>query len=79
MEVLELLKKNEYERHESMELIRELKMLLARDWRVQVAWRSREDNTHADFFAKQALQMGVGLRLMTREEANALLARDGMT
>ena len=79
MEVLELLKKNEYERHESMELIRELKMLLARDWRVQVAWRSREDNTHAVFFAKQALQMGVGLRLMTREEATALLALDGMT
>ena len=31
LEVLELLKKNEYERHESMELIRELKMLLAKD------------------------------------------------
>ena len=58
MEVLELLKKNEYERHESMELIRELKMLLARDWRVQVAWRSREDNTHADFFCETGIANG---------------------
>ena len=62
-----------------MELIRELKMLLAKDQRVQVTWRSREDNTHADFFAKHALQMGVGLCLMTCEEVSALLALVGMT
>ena len=43
-----------------------------------MTWRSREDNTHADFFAKHALQMGVGLCLITREEASALLAQDGM-
>lgn len=49
MEVLELLNNNNYERHESVELIREFKMLLAKDWKVQVAWRSREENIYALF------------------------------
>ena len=79
LEVIELININEYERHESVELIQELRMLLAKDWTVQVAWRSREENIYADFLAKQALQLGPGLRLLTREEVSAMMALQGIT
>ena len=78
-EVIELININEFERHESSELIHELKMLLAKEWSVQVKWRCREENTYPDILAKKALNMGPGLRLLTREEADELIALDGIT
>ena len=79
MEVMELVGTNDYERHESRDLIHEIKLLLSRNWRVQVGWRSREENVYADYFAKKALHLGPGLHLLTRDEAIAMLASEGIT
>ena len=79
LEVMELVNTNDFERHESVELIREIKMLLSQSWKVQVGWKSRENNVYADFFAQRAMNMGPGFRLLTREEVVAVLASNGIT
>ena len=79
MEVLDLINLDDFDRHESWAIIQEIKLMLVKDWRVQIVWRSREENMYADHFAKQALCLGPGLRIWTREEAANMLALDGVT
>ena len=56
--MVELQDIEDFVRHESAELITEFKFLLARDWRLCVTWRCRENNGHADFLAKCAMNLG---------------------
>ena len=55
MEIVEIQSIEDFERHESADLIEEFKMLLARDWRVSLMWRCREENACADLLAKRAI------------------------
>ena len=67
MDIIELENVDDFELHESVELIQEFKSLLARDWTIQVVWISKDKNVYADYFIKHALNTGPGLCLFTRE------------
>ena len=79
MEIVKIQSIEDFERHESVNLIEEFKMLLARDWRVSVMWKCREENACAYLLAKRAMHLGPELCLLNREEAMVILVQLGIT
>ena len=51
LDIIELENVNDLDLHGTVELIREFKSLLAKDWTIEVVWRSPDENVHADYFA----------------------------